>query len=380
MMQARSRFLEMRSDVASDKRVLTKGEDMDSAAAPLEGIKVLEFTALGPAPQAAWQLGGLGASLTVVDPVGRSAGPERQAPNTVRRFELDLKDQVDLERAKVLVAEADVLIEGFRPGVMERLGLGPEQCHCLNPGLVYGRMTGWGQDGPLAQRAGHDINYIGLTGVLRAIADRDGHPVPPLNIVGDSGGGTMFLIVGILSALLNRARTGRGCVIDAAILDGTFQLSNMIWQFRARDTWEDRPRRNQLDGGAPYYDVYRCADGEFMAVGALEPKFYREFLDVLGLDAESVPDRMDRSAWPALRELLATTIASRTRDDWSRLADGRDACFTPVLNFEECLSHPQVVARGLVNERTGYPLPAPAPRFEEASVSRDPVPGVSFPR
>lgn len=336
---------------------------MDGSPGPLDGIKVLEFTALGPAPQVAWQMGGLGASLTVIDPVGRSAGPERQAPNTKARFELDLKDPAHLDRAKALVAEADVLIEGFRPGVMERLGLGPAECHELNAGLVYGRMTGWGQDGPLAQRAGHDINYIGLTGVLRAITDREGHPVPPLNIVGDSGGGTMFLIMGILSALLNRGRTGRGCIVDAAIVDGTFQLSNMIWQFRARQTWEDAPRSNQLDGGAPYYDVYRCADGEYMAVGALEPKFYREFLDVLGLHAEDLPDRTDRTTWPALRDMFSRVIRTRTREAWTRLAEGRDACFTPVLDFEESRAHPHVVARGLVNERTGHPLPAPAPRF-----------------
>jgi alpha-methylacyl-CoA racemase len=262
-----------------------------------------------------------------------------------------------------LIARADVLIEGFRPGVAERLGLGPADCAARNPGLVYARMTGWGQDGPLAPRAGHDINYIGLTGVLNAIGRAGERPVVPINLLGDFGGGSTFLLVGILAALVERQVSGRGQVIDAAIVDGTSVLAEMVWEQRGAKGWTDQRGSNILDSGAPFYDVYETADGKYLAVGALEPQFYAELLDRLGLDAAELPRQRDRDGWPLLRKLFTERFAARTRDEWMAVFEGSDACVTPVLSFAEAARHPHLMARKTVINVGGVPQAAPAPRF-----------------
>lgn len=329
---------------------------------PLRGISLLEFGGLGPAPQTAWQLADLGASITTVLPPQRqSLGRQHDRPERVYRH-LDLRTEAGREAALQLVREHDILLEGFRPGVMEKFGLGPEECLEVRPDLIYARMTGWGQSGPWSSMAGHDINYIGLTGVLGAMTDLDGKPVPPLNLVGDSGGGTMFALVGILASLFERTQTGRGSVVDAAIVDGTVQLSNLVWQLAAAGAWQQTPRSNEFDGGAPYYDVYECADGRYMAVGALEPAFYGEFLMVLGIDQTTIPDRRDRKQWPQLREIFADRIRTRTRDAWEELTAGTDSCFTPVLNWHEVEDHPHMKSRQVLSAG----IPAPAPRIRIA--------------
>lgn len=335
--------------------------------APLAGVTVLEFSGLGPAPQAVWQLADLGAEVVTVLRGGQERGVFR-TPETQRAIHaLDLRSTIGLATARTLITEADVLVEGFRPGVMERLGLGPDDALSLNPGLVYGRLTGWGQHGPLSERAGHDLNYLGLTGALHAITDADGHPVPPLNMIGDGGGGTMNLVVGVLSGLLSRQRDGQGCVIDAAIIDGAFALNMLVWQLRAEGRWTDQPRSNLLDGGAPWYDVYECQDGKYMAVAALEPAFYSELLGVLGLDEGTLPDRNNRKLWPVLRIHLRDRILAKDRDEWAALAFDKDACFTPVLNFEEAMSHPHVQARAIPRAISGQLLPARSPRFSSSA-------------
>ena len=309
---------------------------------PLTGLTVVEFEGIGPGPHAAAILAALGARVITI---ARPAEARWPATHAARRVRLDLKDAEGLAQAREIIAGADALIEGFRPGVMERLGLGPEPMLESDPRLVYGRITGWGQEGPLAPRAGHDINYISITGALHAIGLPDAKPVVPLNLVGDFGGGSMFLVAGLLSALWERERTGRGRVVDAAIVDGTLALSHTIWQMRAQGRWSDDRGVNLLDGAAPYYDTYACADGRFVAVGAIEPQFYREFLDVLGLSADDLPDREDRGNWPALRAVFAQIIKSATRDEWAHRAADRDACLTPVLSFDEAAGHPHNAAR-----------------------------------
>jgi alpha-methylacyl-CoA racemase len=275
----------------------------------------------------------------------------------------DLKDAEELEVVLSLADRADVLIEGMRPGVAERLGIGPEVCHARNPALVYARITGWGQDGPLALKAGHDINYIGLTGVLAAIGRAGDRPVPPLNLVGDFGGGSMLAVIGVLAALWERHRSGLGQVVDAAMVDGVAQLSQMMWSMRAAGTWRLERGANLLDGGAPFYDTYTCADGLHVAVGALEPAFYRALLSGLGLDPAQVPDRDERADWPRLRALLAKVFLTRTRDEWAALFADVDACVTPVLDLDEAARHPQVGGRGSVTFSDGAHQAGPAPRF-----------------
>ena len=260
-----------------------------------------------------------------------------------------------------LVERADVLLEGYRPGVTERLGVGPADCHARNPRLVYGRMTGWGQDGPLALRAGHDINYISLTGALHAIGRPGERPVPPLNLVGDFGGGSMLLVVGVLAALWEAQRSGQGQVVDAAMVDGASLLSQMFWGFLAHKIWVDERGVNLLDGAAPFYDTYTCADGRHVAVGAIEPQFYAALLAGLGLADADLPDQHDRERWPQLRERFAAVFATRTRDEWAAAFAGTDACVTPVLAFGEVAAHPHVAARGTIVERDGVAQAAPGP-------------------
>jgi alpha-methylacyl-CoA racemase len=335
---------------------------------PLVGLRVLELAGIGPGPHAAMILADLGADVIRVERPGPADTAELGIRDDLllrhRRAVLaDLKDADELAVALSLADRADVLIEGMRPGVAERLGIGPAACHARNPALVYARITGWGQDGPLASRAGHDINYIAVTGVLAAIGRAGDRPVPPLNLVGDFGGGSMLAVVGILAALWEQRRSGLGQVVDAAMVDGVAQLAQMVWSMRAAGTWRLERGSNLLDGGAPFYDTYTCADGRHVAVGALEPAFYRVLLSGLGLDPAQLPDRDDRANWPRLRAVLGRAFLTRTRDEWAtRFADA-DACVTPVLDLDEAALHPQVGGRGSVTLSDGARQAAPAPRF-----------------
>jgi alpha-methylacyl-CoA racemase len=320
-------------------------------------------------------LADLGADVIRVERPGDDAFPLALANDTTLRgrriVTADLKDPDDLAAVLDLVAAADVLVEGYRPGVAERLGLGPETCRARNLRLVYARMTGWGQDGPLSQRAGHDINYISLTGILDNIG-RDGErPVPPLNLVGDYGGGSMFLITGILAALWERERSGRGQVVDAAMVDGAGVLAQMMWSLRGNGSWSTGRGQNVLDGSAPFYDTYTCADDRHVAVGAIEPQFFAALLAGLGIDATDVPAQWDRHRWDELRAALDAAFKSRTRDEWNEVFAGTDACVSPVLTYDEALVHPHQAAREGFVTIDGIDQPRPAPRF---SRSAPPVP------
>src|SRR5215212_3869 len=294
-----------------------------SMAGPLQGLRIVELAGIGPGPHAAMILADLGADVVRVERPGGTGGVPKgshEAMNRNRRaVAANLKSDEGRELALQLVAKADVLIEGFRPGVTERLGLGPQDCAKVNDKLIYARMTGWGQTGPRSQQAGHDINYISLNGVLHAIGRAGERPVPPLNLAGDFGGGSMFLIVGILSALWERERSGKGQVIDAAMIDGSSVLAQMIWSFHAMGMWTDERGVNMLDTGAPYYDTYTCADGRYVAVGAIEPQFFAELLSKLGLDAAELPDQNDVNRWPELRARLTEVFASQDRDHWTKV-------------------------------------------------------------
>jgi alpha-methylacyl-CoA racemase len=282
----------------------------------------------------------------------------------------DLKTAEGVGLVLDLVERADVLVEWFRPGVAERLGVGPEECLARNPRLVYGRVTGWGQDGPLAERAGHDLNYIGLTGTLAAIGRAGERPVPPLNLVGDFGGGSMLLLVGVLAALVERQTSGRGQVVDAAMVDGTALLSQMLWSLRGQGLWSDDRGHNLLDGGAPFYDTYECADGRYVAVAAIEPQFYGELLRVLGLDGAGLPPQLDSNGWPAVRAAIAEAFARRTRDEWAAAFDGVDACVTPVVELAEVGRQPHLRARGTFAGPAGQERAMPAPRFSRSVPDR----------
>ncbi|MCW2528401.1 MAG: Alpha-methylacyl-CoA racemase [Pseudonocardiales bacterium] len=345
---------------------------------PLAGVKVVELAGMGPGPHAALLLADLGADVVRVQRVGAIPGPDEPADyqhRSRRVLEADLKNPADLGDVLRLVAHADVLIEGFRPGVTERMGLGPADCEAVNPRLVYARMTGWGQTGPDAMRAGHDINYISGTGVLNAIGRNGEAPLAPLNLVGDFGGGSLYLVVGILAALVERDRSGQGQVIDAAIVDGTSHLAHVIWSQRGRGRWNDARGTNTLDSGAPFYDVYETADGKYMAVGALEPKFYAELLTGLDLDPSTLPAQRDQSQWPLLRSLFTEKFAGHTRAEWTTVFAGTDACVTPVLSFDEASSGEHLAARGTLVEIGGVTQPAPAPRFSRtpAATPRPPA-------
>jgi alpha-methylacyl-CoA racemase len=328
---------------------------------------VVELAGIGPAPHAAMLLADLGADVVRVQ--RPSAGLHLVPPASDqllrgrRSVAADLKDPIGRETVLQLVEQADVLVEGMRPGVAERLGIGPADCHARNPRLVYARMTGWGQDGPLAGRAGHDLNYLALSGVLHAIGSAGGKPVPPLNLIGDFGGGSMFLVAGVLAALWQRERAGAGQIVDVAMLDGVSVLAQMCWSLRACGLWNDQRGSNLLDSGAPFYDTYACADGRYVAVGALEPQFYAELLAGLGLAEADLPAQLDRAGWPVLRERFTAVFASRTRDEWAAAFESTDACVTPVLAFAEVPAHPHIAARGTLVELGGVLQPAPAPRF-----------------
>ncbi|MFI7402132.1 CaiB/BaiF CoA transferase family protein [Streptomyces sp. NPDC049541] len=333
---------------------------------PLSGVRVVELAGIGPGPFAAMLLADLGADVVRVDRpggVGLAINTEYDITNRNKRSVIvDLKSADGPTRVLDLAARADILIEGYRPGVAERLGVGPEACHARNPKLVYGRMTGWGQQGPLAHRAGHDIAYIALTGTLGMIGSPDEPPAVPANLLGDYAGGSLYLVVGVLAALHHARAGGTGQVVDAAIVDGTSHLAAMIHGMLAAGGWQDRRGANLLDGGCPYYGTYETADGKYMAVGALEPQFYDEFVRALGIP-EHADARKDWTRWGELREAVATGFKSRTRDEWTAVFEGSDACVAPVLTLSEAPHHPHLAARGTFTDHGGITQPAPAPRF-----------------
>lgn len=331
---------------------------------PLKGITVLEMAGIGPGPFCAMLLGDLGARVIRIDrPDGPPGAREDVALRNRRSLALDLKRPEAVAAVRRLARGADALIEGFRPGVMERLGLGPELLCAENPRLVYGRMTGWGQEGPLAPRAGHDITYIALTGALHAMGRAGEPPAPPLNLVGDYGGGGLLLAFGILAALVERGTSGRGQVVDAAMVDGAALLMAPLYGMLARGRWRAERAANLLDGAAPFYDCYACACGGFVAVGPIEPAFWAEFLAILGLDPALFAGREDRANWPRHKALLAEAFRARPRDDWAALFEGSDACVAPVLSMAEAPRHPHNAARGAFVSVAGAVQPAPAPRF-----------------
>lgn len=334
------------------------------ASGPLNGVKVVEFAGIGPGPFCCMLLSDMGADVVRIDRKGGRSMAKDVTARGRRSVALDLKDANDVAVARALVEKADVLIEGFRPGVMERLGLGPDEAFARNPKLVYGRMTGWGQSGPLANAAGHDLNYIALSGALHAMGRKGAPPSPPLNLVGDYGGGALYLALGVCAALIERQRSGKGQVVDAAITDGTASLMGVMYGLRASGIWSDERDSNLLDGGAPFYDVYETADGTFVTIGSLEPQFYALLLDKLGLkDDPLFAAQMDRSQWPTMSEKIATVIKTKTREEWTTLLEGTDACFAPVLTMAEAPSHPHNVAREAFTQVAGVVQPAPAPRF-----------------
>jgi len=340
----------------------------DIAQGPLNGVRVLEIGGMGPGPFAGMTLADMGAEVVRIErPGGLGAFPGDPTDDVLNRGKrsvaLDLKSTAAIEAILTLVESADILIEGHRPGVVEKLGIAPEECHARNPRLVYGRMTGWGQDGPLAQRAGHDVGYIALTGALHAIGDAGGPPQIPLNMVGDFGGGGAYLVMGVLAALWEAARTGRGRVVDAAIVDGAAHLLSGTYGMLNSGAWEDERGVNMLDGGAPYYAVYETSDGKFMAVGAVERKFYAQLL--AGLSIESVPSarQNDKDTWPETREVIAAAFAQKTQAEWTEIFDPTDACVSPVVSLRGALDHPHLKARGTVVVDDGRLQAAPAPRF-----------------
>lgn len=350
---------------------------------PLEGLRVIEVAGIGPGPFCAMVLADLGADVVRIDRAAAVGAAPGSACFDVlgrgrRSLAVDLKSELGPEVVLRLVEGSDALLEGFRPGVAERLGIGPEECLARNGRLVYGRMTGWGRDGPLANAAGHDITYASVAGALAHIGRAGQLPTPPLNLVADFGGGGMLLALGLVAGLLHSQRTGVGQVVDAAMVDGTALLMAPFFGASATGFWSDERGTNLLDSGAPFYDVYRCADGAEIAVGAIEPQFFAALLDVLGLDPTNVPGQDDKDSWPELRATFTTTFRSRPRSEWLARADGRDACLAPVLTMSEAAAHPQVTARQTIVVVDGVAQPAPAPRFSEtpATLGRRPsVPG-----
>jgi alpha-methylacyl-CoA racemase len=351
---------------------------------PLDGVRVIELAGIGPVPFAGMLLSDLGADVVRVDRPATVAGADPTRPSQdpmgrgKRSVGVDLKHPDGAATVLRLMTGADVLVEGFRPGVTERLGVGPEPCLAANPKLVYGRMTGWGQEGPLAQDAGHDIDYLAVAGVLGHIGRAGAPPTPPINLVADFGGGANMLVVGVLAALVEAGRTGRGTVVDAAMVDGAALLMAPFWAARASGFWTDERGTNLLDSGAPYYDVYRSSDGLEVGVAAIEPQFFAALLEVLDLDPAAVPPQDDRARWPELRAAIDAAIGTRPRAEWLERAEGTDACIAPVLTMGEAAQHPHLRARGTIIERDGVPQPAPAPRFSAtpAELDRSPcVPG-----
>ncbi len=343
---------------------------------PLKGIKIIEFAGIGPCPMTAMLLADLGATVLRIDrPEPPSLGIERPLRFNLllrnrKAIALDLKNAAARDLALRLVEGADALLEGFRPGVMERLGLGPDVCLTRNPRLVYGRMTGWGQTGPLAQVAGHDLNYIGLTGVLHAMGREGQPPTPPLNLVGDFGGGALYLALGVLAAIIEAARSGLGQVVDAAIVDGTASLATALFGLHAAGLWSDKRGHNMLDSGAYFYDVYECADGKWVSVAPLERKFHDKLLELMGLDRESLGRQADRDGWPLARSILADAFRKKTQAQWCELLGTTDVCVAPVLSLDQAAGHPHMRERKVLIDVDGVMQPAPAPRFSRTAPAK----------
>lgn len=344
-------------------------------AGPLAGIRVVEMVGLGPCPFAAMMLADMGAEVIRIDRKARPGASPFPVLGTRfdvlargrRSLALDLKDPQSRDVVLGLLGQADAVIEGFRPGVMERLGLGPDDCLARNPKLVYGRITGWGQSGPLAQAAGHDLNYIALTGLLHAMGRPGSPPPPPLNLVGDFGGGAMMVAFGVVCALLETRTSGKGQVVDAAMTDGAALLGAMVYGMRAHGQWSDQRASNLLDGAAPFYDTYACLDGKFVSVASIEPQFYAQLLELAGAADPAFDAQMDKTRWPELKERFAALFRTRTRDQWCALMDGTDVCFAPVLDLAEAPGHAHNRARATFIEIDGVTQPAPAPRFSRTA-------------
>src|SRR3954449_8385581 len=336
------------------------------SSGPLAGFRVVEFAGIGPGPFACMLLADMGAEVVTLDRVGGRKNLKAVAWRGRKLVEIDLKDEGSTAQVLDLLASADALIEGFRPGVMERLGVGPEVVQARNPRLVYGRMTGWGQQGPLAQAAGHDINYISVTGALAAIGPKE-KPVPPLNLVGDFGGGALYLVVGVLAALLEAKRSGKGQVVDTAMCDGAASLMSMFFDMTAIGRWTEGRDSNFLDGGAHFYGVYECACGNFISIGSIEPQFYALLRDLAGLSEPDFDAQMERKAWPGLKQKLVDVFKTKTREQWCKIMEGTDVCFAPVLTMAEAPQHPHMAARKVFVTRHGVTQPAPAPRFSRTA-------------
>ena len=339
------------------------------AGKPLAGLKVVEIASIGPGPFAAMMLADHGAEIIRLDrPGGANTGVSHKSKDPLLRgrptLELNLKDLDNVQSALKLIDRADILIEGYRPGVMERLGLGPETCQARNPALVYGRMTGWGQEGPLAHAAGHDINYIALTGALDAVGTATSGPVPALNLIGDFGGGGMLLAFGVISAVFQAKLSGKGSIVDAAMVDGAALLMAMPFGLKAAGLWPGGREQNLLDGGAPFYGTYKTNDDKWVAIGSIEPPFWQQLCELLDLDAPIFANRMDRTYWPQLKALIGEKIATKTRDEWVVILEGTDVCFAPVLTMDEAPGHPHLAARSTLQMVNGIVQPAPAPRFD----------------
>jgi alpha-methylacyl-CoA racemase len=342
-------------------------ETATKTSGPLSGIKVIEMAGKGPAPYCGMLLSDMGADVIRID---RISAPGRRFDHYVdpmsrgrRSVAVDLKNPAGVETVLGLVTKADALIEGYRPGVMERFGLGPEDCEARNPKLVYGRVTGWGQEGPLAQAAGHDLNYMAITGTLNAIGDADLPPPAPLALVADFGGGGMFLALGVVSAILEARKSAKGQVVDAAMIEGVASLSTFTHGLNAAGWWQDQRQSNMLDGGAHFYRNYATKDNKYISLAPIEPEFYAQFIALMGIDESTLPKKMDRNGWPEWRRFLELQFLSKTRDEWCAILEGTDACFAPVLSFEEAPSHPQNKARETFIDYQGVTQPAPSPRF-----------------
>jgi alpha-methylacyl-CoA racemase len=351
---------------------------------PLRGVRIVELAGIGPGPFAGMLLSDMGADIVRVDRAGQVNPAAFDKPNLEplyrgrRSIGVDLKKPEGVELVLRLIEQADALVEGYRPGVTERLGLGPDVCLARNPKLVYGRMTGWGQDGPMAQAAGHDINYIALAGALAHFGRAGGKPTPPINLVGDFGGGGMFMAFGVVCGILEAQRSGKGQVLDVAMVDGSAILMTMMWGLKQIGFWDEALGSNVLDTGAPFYDTYETSDGKFVSLGSLEPQFYAELVQRLGLVGEDLPNQMDRNGWETLRARFTELFRTKTRDEWDAILAGSDACYAPVLTMSEAVDNEHLKARNTIIERGGVPQPAPAPRFSRTApeVQRDaPWPG-----
>lgn len=346
-------------------------------AGPLQGLKVVEIAGIGPGPFCAMLLADMGADVVRVDRAGRFSVMNDKFDflnRGKRSVSVDLKKPEGVEAVLKLVEKADIILEGFRPGVMERLGLGPEVCLARNPKIAYGRMTGFGQEGPMAKAAGHDINYIAMSGALHMIGHKGGRPVPPINLVGDFGGGSMFLAFGLLAAVIEARTSGKGQVVDATMIDGAALLTTMMYGMKAQGLWQDERGVNLLDTGAHFYDTYETKDGKYVSIGSIEPQFYAELMRLADLDPADFGAQMDASSWPAMKEKLAAVIKAKTRAEWDALMEGTDVCYAPVLSMEEAPKHPHNIARGVFFEQDGHVQPAPAPRFSRTRPDTPAVP------